>query len=173
MQASVVFAAPSASTSLQAKASGGTVIFNGVAVGMKLQGKGEGPEGTIEVGKNIQGVLKFKMETLDTGIGLRNQHMKEKYLEVAKHPYSELKVEEVQGFDLAKPDGKYPFKGQITVHSVAKPVMGNVEVKKDGNIYKVKATFDTKISYFNMPIPAYAGVTVKDDVSVVVETQLQ
>lgn len=157
---------------LKAEPKKGTVTFNATAIGLKFQGLGEGPEGEVTVDTSVKGNLKFKMETLDTKINLRNQHMKEKYLEVAKYPYSELRIEDVAGFDLAKPEGSFPFQGTITVHNVAKPVTGNVTVKKVGEALQIKAEFDTKISYFSIPLPAYAGVALKDDVKVVVETQL-
>lgn len=157
---------------LKATPTQGTVVFNATAIGLKFQGTGEGPEGEVIVDKSVQGTLKFKMETLDTKINMRNQHMKEKYLETAKYPYSELKIEDVTGFVLDKPEGSFPFKGTITVHNVAKPVAGMVHVVKAGDALKIKAEFDTKISNFSIPLPAYAGVALKDDVKVVVETQL-
>ncbi len=157
---------------LKATPSKGTVVFNATAIGLKFQGTGEGPEGKVTIDKAVQGTLKFKMETLDTKINLRNQHMKEKYLETAKYPYSELKIEDVTGFVIDKPEGSFPFKGTITVHSVPKLVAGTVQVKKVGEAFQIKAEFDTKISYFSIPLPAYAGVALKDDVKVVVETQL-
>lgn len=151
----------------------GSVVFNATAIGLKFQGKGEGPSGDVQVDSTVVGTFKFKMETLDTGISLRNQHMKEKYLETAKHPYGELKVEEVTGFKKESPAGTFPFKGTITVHGVAKPVVGTVTVAPAGEALRIKAEFDTKVSYFSIPLPAYAGVALKDDVKVVVESELK
>lgn len=150
----------------------GAVVFNATAIGLKFQGKGEGPQGEVTLDSGVAGSFKFKMETLDTGINLRNQHMKDKYLEIAKYPNSELKIEEVVGFKPESPDGKYEFKGVLTVHGVAKPVSGQVTVKKVAEALQIKAEFDTKISYFSIPLPAYAGVALKDDVKVSVESQL-
>lgn len=150
----------------------GSVVFNATAIGLKFQGKGEGPTGSVQVDTAVVGTFKFKMDTLDTGIGLRNQHMKEKYLETAKYPYGELKVEGVTGFKKDSPEGSYPFTGTLTIHSVAKPVTGTVQVQKAGEGLQIKAEFDTKVSYFSIPLPAYAGVALKDDVKVVVESQL-
>ncbi len=150
----------------------GAVVFNAVAVGLKLQGKGEGIDGSVQVGPQVTGAFKFKLDTLDTGIGLRNTHMKEKYLETAKYPYGEIKIESVSGFSLQNSEGQFPFKGSLTLHNISKPISGNVEVKKSGENFKIKALFDTKISDFQIPLPAYAGVVVKDDVKVVVESEL-
>ena len=151
----------------------GSVVFNATAIGLKFQGKGEGPSGEVQVDTGVVGTFKFKMETLDTGISLRNQHMKEKYLETAKYPFGELKVEEVTGFKKESPEGSFPFKGTLTIHNVPKAVAGTVQVQKAGDGLKIKAEFDTKVSYFSIPMPAYAGVALKDDVKVVVESQLK
>ena len=162
----------SAGKTYKAEPGKGAVVFNATAIGLKFQGKGEGPQGEVNLESGVVGTFKFKMETLDTGISLRNQHMKEKYLEVAKYPNSELKIEEVVGFKPESADGKYDFKGVLTVHGVAKPVNGQVTVKKVAETLQIKAEFDTKISYFSIPLPAYAGVALKDDVKVSVESQL-
>lgn len=156
----------------KAESNRGAVMFNATAIGLKFQGKGEGPVGQIQLDSAVKGDFKFRMETLDTGIGLRNQHMKEKYLEVAKYPNSELKIEDVVGFKADVVEGQYEFKGTLTVHGVAKPVIGQVTVKKVSEALQIKAEFDTKISYFSIPLPAYAGVALKDDVKVSVESQL-
>jgi polyisoprenoid-binding protein YceI len=157
------------SKTYKAEPSKGAVVFNATAIGLKFQGKGEGPQGEVSLDSGVVGTFKFKMETLDTGINLRNQHMKEKYLEIAKYPDSELKIEDVVGFKKENPDGKYEFKGVLTVHGVAKPVTGQVTVKKVAETLQIKAEFDTKISYFSIPLPAYAGVALKDDVKVSVQ----
>lgn len=167
------FAQTALAKNLSSDPTKGSVVFNATAIGLKFQGKGEGPAGNVQVDTTVVGTFKFKMDSLDTGIGLRNQHMKEKYLETAKYPYGELKVEDVTGFKKDLPDGSYPFKGTITIHNVAQPVTGTVQVQKIGDGLQIKAEFDTKVSYFSIPLPAYAGVALKDDVKVVVESQLK
>jgi polyisoprenoid-binding protein YceI len=46
-------------------------------------------------GKKISGKAVFNLESLDTGIDLRNEHMKTRYLEVAKFPKAELEIKEI------------------------------------------------------------------------------
>lgn len=70
---SLAFAAP-----LKADKSKGQVVFEAVGKPsfLKIKGQGEGPEGEVSVADKVTGSFKFKMATLDTGIGLRNDHMK-------------------------------------------------------------------------------------------------
>lgn len=168
---SMAFAAP-----LKANKSKGQVVFEAVGKPsfLKIKGQGEGPEGEVTVGDKVTGNFKFKMATLDTGIGLRNDHMKNKYLEVEKFPTAELKIEEVSKFDPANPEAAgLPFKGNLTIHGVTKPVTGTVDVKKKDKGYTVAANFETKITEYSIEIPSYAGITVADSVKVSVQTELQ
>src|SRR5690606_11577727 len=152
----------------------GQVVFEAVGKPsfLKIKGQGEGPTGEVRLAPKIQGTFKFKMDTLKTGIDLRDQHMKEKYLQVAEHPTAELKIEDVQNFDPAKESQSLPFTGHLTIHGVQKPVAGNVDVTKEDKGYKVKAAFETKISDYAIDIPSYSGITVADAVKVSVETKL-
>ena len=161
---------------MKADRSKGQVVFEAVGKPsfLKIKGQGEGPEGEVSVTDKVTGSFKFKMSSLDTGIGLRNDHMKNKYLEVEKFPTAELKIEEVANFDAAKAEATaLPFKGTLTIHGVAKPVAGTVDVKKKDKGYAVAANFETKITEYSIAIPSYAGITVADSVKVSVQTELQ
>lgn len=169
------FAKPNEATVLKADKSKGQVTFEAIGKPsfLKIKGQGEGPEGEVTIKENVTGTFKFKMATLDTGIGLRNDHMKTKYLEVEKHPTAEIKIEEVTKFNPASPEGSgLPFKGTLTIHGVTKPVVGTVDVKKKDKGYAVTANFDAKITDYSIAIPSYAGVTVADSVKVSVQTEL-
>src|ERR1700743_1526023 len=64
----------------------GTVTF--LAVGkpsaIKINGTGEAAKGslTLAADNKASGVLTFNLKSLNTGIDLRDKHMKEKYLQV-------------------------------------------------------------------------------------------
>ncbi len=167
------FATPA--TVFKADKSKGQVTFEAIGKPsfLKIKGQGEGPEGEISITDNVKGSFKFKMASLDTGIGLRNDHMKNKYLEVEKFPTAELKIDEVTGFNAATPEATaLPFKGSLTIHGVTKPVTGTVDVKKKATGYNATANFETKITDYAIAIPSYAGVTVADSVKVSVQTDL-
>lgn len=91
------------------------------------------------------------LDSCDTGIGLRNKHMKEKYLETAKHPKANARIDvRYQGSDCT---------GVLTVHGKLAQVY-NCEM--DGKVLK----FKTKISAHGIEVPSFAGVTVADEVQV-------
>lgn len=135
---------------------------------VKIKGHAEGPEGGFTVNKGIMsGEMKFALSTLDTGIDLRNDHMKEKYLEVAKFPHAKLTVKELQlppTWSLQNANLKnFPFKGTLQLHGVEKEISGVINVSEK---LKTEAQFEIKISDFKIDIPSYLGITVADTVKV-------
>ena len=138
---------------------------------IKIRGKGEAPKGQLQVdGKKANGTFEFQVATLDTGIGLRNEHMHEKYLQVKEHPTAKLEIKDLmlkEDFSVSKPQvSEQPFAGNLTLHGVTKPVTGKFKV---GDKRDVAAEFKIKLSDFAIDIPKYLGVTVADEVNIEVK----
>lgn len=158
------------SHAMQLKPSSGRVQFE--AVGrpsmMKIKGTGAGPEGPLKIqdGK-VSGDLKFALSTLDTKIELRNEHMKEKYLETKKYPEAVLSLKELSlpaTWSLTNPVVKEsPFSATLDLHGVKKDITGTFSIS--GNT-TLEARFEIKISDFKIDIPSYLGITVADTVKV-------
>jgi polyisoprenoid-binding protein YceI len=117
------------------------------------------------------GDLSVDLKTLDTGIGLRNEHLREKYLEVGRGQgferavLSEIRLGDV---DPGSFQGKTSFTGTILLHGVKKTACGQAEVHRDGRSIRVDASFPVSVSDFGIPKPQYLGVGVKNEVKVVV-----
>ncbi len=154
-------------------ASQGEVEF--VAIGrpsaLKIRGKTGAPKGEVRIenGK-ASGAFVLSLTALDTGINLRNQHMKEKYLEVGKFPEAKLLIESVDlPSDISAGEGSrdgLPFLGVLTLHGVQKPVAGSAKVERRQSSVEVEAQFGIKLSDFGVTTPSYAGITVAEDVQV-------
>jgi polyisoprenoid-binding protein YceI len=117
----------------------------------------------------FDGSLAADLRTLDTGISLRNDHLREKYLEVDKgggYDKAVLSDIDLKGLNPDTPEGKGSFTGSLTLHGVKKTVNGPVEVKKTGSGLRVKASFPVNLSDYNIPEPRYLGVGVKNTVQV-------
>jgi len=117
----------------------------------------------------VEGGLTVDLRTLDTGISLRNQHLRETYLEVDKGAgYDKATLSEIvlQGLSADASQGKGSFTGSLTLHGVKKTVTGPVEVRKSGAGLQVKASFPLSLSDYNIAEPRYLGVGVKDSVQV-------
>lgn len=104
--------------------------------------------------------IKVPLETLKTGIDLRDKHMKEKYLEIAKFPEAEL-IEATGQNGTAK--------GKLKLHGVEKEIAGAYQIIDNKEL---RATFPLKLSDYNISGIRYLGVGVKDDVDVTVTLPL-
>jgi len=164
----------------KAAADQGTVEFKAVGrpSALKIIGKGTGAAGEVKLaGTTVSGVFSFDLNTLDTGIKLRNEHMKAKYLETEKFPATILKIS-----DLVLPEGlraesaevtEMPFSGVLLLHGVEKIVQGLASVKRGGKTVGIEARFKIKVSDYSIAVPSFAGITVADEVDVIVKSIAQ
>lgn len=141
---------------------------------ISIKGQGEGVAGILtEKNKLLSGELSFQLTTLKTGIELRDDHLKNKYLEVEKFPSAKLKISELK-LENEFPQN-LPFKGLLTLHGVEQAIEGKVSVREgesgEKNTRKILAEFKLKISQFKIEIPSFQGITVAEDIQVHVETE--
>jgi polyisoprenoid-binding protein YceI len=160
-------------STLTVTATGGHVEFTAVGwpSALTIHGKGEGLEGRLAVdGTAVSGTLTFDLTGLKTGIGLRDRHMKEKYLEVARHPRATLALEGVSVAPLPAGDRfdpvRVPWQGMLTLHGVTQRVTGEARIARAGNAVKTVAEFPVDISAFGIEVPSYMGITVAEKVEV-------
>ena len=117
----------------------------------------------------FDGSLAVDLRTLDTGIDLRNEHLRQNYLEVDKGPgfdTATLSEIDLKGFSPDAPEGKGSFGGLLTLHGVTKTVTGAVDVRQVGAGLRVKASFPVNLSDYSIRKPRYLGIGVKDIVQV-------
>ena len=121
---------------------------------------GPAPQQTGAVG----GSLLVKLDTLETGISMRDRHMKENYLEVGKgNGYHTAVLENIH---IDNANGKGTFKGTLTLHGQTREIVGtSVLQQKDGGV-QVEAQFPVKVSEFQIPKPTYLGVGVRDEIQI-------
>lgn len=147
-----------------------TVSF--IAVGnpgfMKIKGevKQEGAvSGNFVVNENkITGSAVVKLDSFDTGLDLRNDHMKNKYLEVKKYPDAVLTIDPVTLKEDSSYDG--PFKGKLKLHGKENDVKGTAKINKDADKLGGEFVFDFTLSDYGIDTPSWLGVSVTKDVTV-------
>jgi polyisoprenoid-binding protein YceI len=143
---------------------------------LKISGHGKGPSIEIHLdGKKISGRFEVQLSELETGISLRDQHMKEKYLEVSKFPKATL---ELNAFELPQDLAllkdalhQQKFSGTLQLHSVSKPVEGVFNLEPSADRVLLKASYNINLSDFGIEVPNYAGIKVADVVEI--ETQFE
>jgi polyisoprenoid-binding protein YceI len=142
--------------------SGGEVSFTATGpAGLKIVGT-TSQIAIKEDGANV--VVSVPLSSVDTGIALRNKHMKEKYLEVDKYPNAELTVARS-----AVKEGSGSAQGTMKIHGQSKPVTFNYNAKKAGEGFAVDGTVHININEYGVEVPSYLGVTVKPGVDIAVK----
>ena len=120
---------------------------------------------TLEGAKpaRLVGDVSIDLATIDTGIGLRNQHLRENYLEVAKgEGFNRAVLSDILLNDVTSEtfDGTTPFTGTLLLHGVKRPVTGTVEIHREGEGRRVRAEFPLVLTDFAVTPPEYLGVGV-------------
>ena len=134
-------------------------------------------EGHFEWSSKSDGsfVLKVPVESLKTGIDMRDKHLQSKsWLDAKNHPHIVLKGDTLKH---VKRD-QYKVEGKLTMHGVTKPFSTTVSIRRipasvaakqrmgDAEWIRVRADFKVKLSDFNVTIPDMAAAKVNDEWSV-------
>jgi polyisoprenoid-binding protein YceI len=143
-----------------------------MTVGGSFEAKTGAIQGTVTpgaAGAPLGGEISVDLATLDTGIGLRNEHLKSKYLEVGKgQGFDHAVLSEIRlgGVDPTGFQGKTAFTGSFLLHGTTKPVSGQATIRRDGPNVRVEASFPVTVADFGIEKPQYLGVGVRDQVTV-------
>jgi polyisoprenoid-binding protein YceI len=155
--------------------SGELAVLCPLTVGGSFEAKTSSVSGQLAVDpaepSRLTGEIAVDLKTLDSGISLRNTHMRENYLEVGKGEGFERAVlsEIVVKGDAATATGATPFTATLLVHGTRKPVSGQARIARTGTDVRVDASFPVHLPDFGIPEPRYLGVGVKDQVQVKVK----
>lgn len=146
----------------------GTISF--LAVGrpamIKIRGESDKATGQIEMEKSSAGSITVPIDSIKTGIDMRDHHMREKYLESAKFPEAILKFKDLS---LKEGDSSVEIPAVFKIHGVEKPVNIKTNVHVDGKTVSAKGNFEIQLSDYGIEIPSYAGIKVADKVEVSAE----
>jgi polyisoprenoid-binding protein YceI len=112
----------------------------------------------------MSGALRVDLQTLETGIGVRDKHMRQNYLEVQKGPeFAEAAIDQIH---IDKLDGKTRFTGTLLLHGQRREIAGTAELKPQDGRVRVQAQFPIRVSEFAIAEPTYLGVGVRDEIQV-------
>jgi polyisoprenoid-binding protein YceI len=113
----------------------------------------------------LSGVVEVDLATLETGIALRDRHMRDIYLEIRRGDnFATARLEEIY---IDHSEGSTPFHGMLILHGQQHAISGVVDLQgqHDGGV-SVRARFPISLAAFGIPPPRYLGVGVQDEVQV-------
>lgn len=153
------------------------VTFRGSSKLLDFEGEGTGVVGNFKLsGPNaVEGLATFQLSTLNTGLSLRDKHMKsEKTLHVEKFPEAKFVPTSMPWDDpskvLTQSTEKGRFEGKLSLHGVEKNIKGDVSSQVIGDKVSFKYEFEVSLNDFSIKAPEFSGVKVKDTIQVVVTT---
>lgn len=125
--------------------------------------------------KGLQGTAQIALDLFDTGISLRNRHLREKYLETGKYPNAKLKITalllpgilrqtEMEAVDV-------PFEGVLDLHGKSKTINGLSRFTRSGDKFDMGFAFSIQTSKFGIETPKFLKLTIAEEVKINVEVK--
>ena len=151
------------------------VVVCPLTVGGGFEAKSQAVSGEVAVGREstgpITGSLSVDLRTLKTGIGMRDKHMLDNYLEVDKG--ADFEKATIENIQIEKLDGKTTFNGTLVLHGERRPISGSATLERRDGGYTVQAEFPVRVSEYKIPKPTYLGVGVQDEIRIKVALTVQ
>jgi polyisoprenoid-binding protein YceI len=154
---------------------GSEVAFTARITGGSFVARSQKVEGTVAVaddGKKLTSAsVAVDAASFDTGVDMRNEHMRDKYLEASRFPEIRFAAGD-QAIDL-KPGATFRLGGNLTAKGVSRPLQaeGRVESASAGEIV-ASARFKVDITAFGIPRPSFLVVRMDPIVDVTVRLVL-
>lgn len=154
--------------------SGAKVEFDAIGKPAMINIKGTGAKATGALSaadKNLTGEFVVNLKDFSTDMDLRDEHMKEKYLELEKPGYDKatLKINQKMEATPMPSNGSWEpqgLKGLLTLHGVTKEIPLNCKLNIKDSTAAGVVNFKIKVQDFKIDIPSFAGVTMADEVDV-------
>lgn len=107
--------------------------------------------------------------SIDTGIGLRNRHMRDNYLETDKFPLAYFKGALVTADKINQNEYKVTAEGEMFIHGIKKllTITGQMIEKDSG--YQMKAEFKISLPDYKIKIPKIMFFKINETVDVYVD----
>jgi len=152
----------------------GYVIFLSKAPLSEFNGESNKLNGFINVSKNV---LDFYVDlnTVDTGIGLRDKHMRDNYLETDKFPFAEF-TGKMRSIPTLVSGEKTPVSavGKFKIHGVEREieVKGTLLKNPKGEL-ELDAIFEVLLSDYKIPIPTLVFYELAEKQTVTIKATLK
>ncbi|MCC5928344.1 MAG: YceI family protein [Cyclobacteriaceae bacterium] len=156
----------------------GKVEFLSKAPMSEFTGKSDKLHGLIDFDKNMVDFY-VDMNTVKTGIGLRDRHMRDNYIETKKFPFAEF-TGKIEGFDgpiMISPGQsiEVTVSGKFKIHGVERPMVipGTITKNSKGNQLEVKTQFNVLLGDHDIEIPKVVFYELAEEQKVSLEAILK
>lgn len=145
-------------------------VFRSEAKLNSFEGVSKKLNGLIDVEKNLVDFY-VDLTTLDTGIKLRDKHMRDDYLETKKYPFAEFTgsfsdedMEKIKN----KQSGSYIVKGNFEVHGVqrSREIEISLVFNQEKSQLNFETTFNMKLTDHEIQIPKLMFYELSNDIKI-------
>ena len=119
----------------------------------------------------IEAEFTVDLASLDTGIGLRNRHMRENHLETDTYPTAVFKggeITEASAASLSTTPATFTLTGTFTLHGVTQEMSVQAEAVQVEAGIQVIAIFEVKLSDYDIKRPKFLMLKLADEQAVTV-----
>ncbi len=145
-------------------------VFRSEAKLNNFEGVSSKLNGLIDLEKNLVDFY-VDLTTLDTGIKLRDKHMRDDYLETKKYPFAEFTgsfseedLEKIKN----KQSGSYIVKGNFEVHGVqrSREIELSLVFNQEKSQLNFETTFNMKLTDHDIEIPKLMFYELSNDIKI-------
>ena len=114
------------------------------------------------------------LNSIDTGIGLRNRHMRENYLNTDKWPYTKYTGRIIKSSLVEQAVWNVTTEGTMFIHGLEQPlsVTGRIEQVEAGS-YRVTVNFTIRLSDYGIEIPSLMFLKIDENMELVLDFYLE
>ncbi len=122
--------------------------------------------------ENSELYFEVDLRTIDTGIGLRNRHMREDYLHTDKYPYAKFTGRIVSA---SSGSSRYDVtvRGSMDIHGVKKPMDISGTVSRMERGIRISTEFQVKLTDHDIEIPKFMFFKIDENMQLVLDFHLK
>lgn len=102
------------------------------------------------------------LNTIDTGIGLRNRHMRENYLETDKWQYATYKGMISSIKKNSENNYEVEVKGTMSIHGVSRSQTIQGKITRNGNVMRIQSQFYINLNDHKIDIPKFMFLKINE-----------
>ena len=110
--------------------------------------------------------FKVYLDSLNTGIGLRNTHMRDNYLETTKNPIVQFTGKIINQSYRTNFESEVEAEGIINIHGVQRKQVIKGRLYDYGKLFKLESSFGISLSDFNIEQPSFLFISVDNEISI-------
>jgi len=110
---------------------------------------------------------------LDTGIKLRNRHMRENYLETAKYPFASFRGRIVQVDSLPEDGWRVRANGMLAIHGTERDYDVECDVTREMSGYRFQTGFQVRLPDFKIKIPSLMFMKISETIDLKLDVHIR